>query len=260
MCRIAAYLGPPLSLQQFLLAPRHSLYRQSWQPCEMHEAVVNADGFGFGWQGHTRLERYLSASPVWNDINLPTLARCLRSPLWGASVRSATPGQTVHALNSQPLFVADWLFLHNGFIENFDTELRTVLYRKIPAEILATMHGNNDSAFLAALLAQKLTAGKRTAACSLTNLHAELPQLLGKRKALLNLLLCRHAPILAVGPAIAMPCPSLYVCHDITAFPRASLCASEAFDDDNWQAVPEHTLVYCTAKTAPRLQSLAEIC
>ena len=49
MCRLAAYLGPSLPLNQFLLDPPHSLVHQSWSPREMYYAKMNADGYGFGW-------------------------------------------------------------------------------------------------------------------------------------------------------------------------------------------------------------------
>ena len=49
MCRLAAYLGPAIPLQQLLLQPSHSLYRQAREPKELIYAKLNADGYGFGW-------------------------------------------------------------------------------------------------------------------------------------------------------------------------------------------------------------------
>ena len=49
MCRLAAYIGPTLRLEELLLKPEHSLVKQSWAPREMMEARLNADGYGFGW-------------------------------------------------------------------------------------------------------------------------------------------------------------------------------------------------------------------
>lgn len=48
MCRFAAYLGPEIALDRFLLEPGHSLVRQAAAPKEMHGALLNADGFGIG--------------------------------------------------------------------------------------------------------------------------------------------------------------------------------------------------------------------
>ncbi|VAW77744.1 hypothetical protein MNBD_GAMMA13-583, partial [hydrothermal vent metagenome] len=49
MCRIAAYLGPPITLGMLLTEPPHSLLVQGWAPRELRYAKLNADGYGFGW-------------------------------------------------------------------------------------------------------------------------------------------------------------------------------------------------------------------
>lgn len=49
MCRLLAYLSSPVSLENLLYKPEHSLIVQSYQPCEMLSGVVNADGFGVSW-------------------------------------------------------------------------------------------------------------------------------------------------------------------------------------------------------------------
>ena len=55
MCRLAAYLGPEIPLRSFLLDFPHSLYQQSWDPKELTEARLNADGYGVAWRPHGRL-------------------------------------------------------------------------------------------------------------------------------------------------------------------------------------------------------------
>ena len=50
MCRLAAYLGPEIPLRSFLLDFPHSLYQQSWDPKELTEARLNADGYGVAWR------------------------------------------------------------------------------------------------------------------------------------------------------------------------------------------------------------------
>lgn len=49
MCRLAAYLGPPITLARYLLDPPDNLVHQAWAPRELVYARLNADGFGFGW-------------------------------------------------------------------------------------------------------------------------------------------------------------------------------------------------------------------
>ena len=103
MCRLAAYLGPEISLGRFLMEPAHSLYRQSWEPKEMDEAVLNADGFGFGWVNPSKQTAvYTSTQPIWSDTNLASLSNSLHSRYWLANVRSATPGQQITQTNTHP--------------------------------------------------------------------------------------------------------------------------------------------------------------
>ncbi len=80
MCRLAAYIGPVLRLEELLLKPDHSLVKQSWAPREMMEARLNADGYGFGWFDHTgRPLRYRQTMPIWTDPNLAELGRGLEA-------------------------------------------------------------------------------------------------------------------------------------------------------------------------------------
>lgn len=48
MCRLLGYLGEPILLESILTQPKHSLIVQSYQPQEMQESLLNADGFGLG--------------------------------------------------------------------------------------------------------------------------------------------------------------------------------------------------------------------
>ena len=91
MCRIACYIGPEIALADLLLQPDHSLLQQSWNPQEMREGRLNADGYGFGWfdvSGKTA--RYTNPMPIWSDPNLESLSRSLHQTIWMANVRSAT--------------------------------------------------------------------------------------------------------------------------------------------------------------------------
>ncbi|MEL6453271.1 MAG: class II glutamine amidotransferase, partial [Cyanobacteria bacterium J06623_5] len=51
MCRILGYLGPSIALEEVVLKPAHSMLVQSYKPREMKGAILNGDGFGFGWHG-----------------------------------------------------------------------------------------------------------------------------------------------------------------------------------------------------------------
>src|SRR5210317_1934298 len=125
MCRLAAYLGPAIPLQQLLLQPSHSLYRQAREPQELIYAKLNADGYGFGWYSDDASAAvYTSILPIWSDSNLPHLARTLTQPLWLAEVRSATDGNPVCQANTAPFYDKRHIFLHNGLIRDFHTRVR----------------------------------------------------------------------------------------------------------------------------------------
>ena len=259
MCRLAAYIGPELPLEQFLLSPQHSLYRQSWQPREMREAVLCADGFGIGWHGGRGPALYLNDRPIWHDVNLPTLAGILRSGSWAANVRSATPGQVVHAGNCQPFLAGDWLFLHNGFIEGFHPDGREIMLRLLPSSKVASLRGSNDSSFICALLEQELDALADPAA-ALGAVAGKLAEHYEGRKIMLNLLISRPGQLYALRHSALEHCASLYNCHDSEAFPKSHLCASEAFDDGgDWRQVPEHSLLKCEGQERPEIVALAQV-
>ena len=48
MCRLSAYLGPEIPLQNIVVLPKHSLLEQSQAATEA-KLAVNGDGFGVAW-------------------------------------------------------------------------------------------------------------------------------------------------------------------------------------------------------------------
>ncbi|MDD9817916.1 MAG: ergothioneine biosynthesis protein EgtC [Gammaproteobacteria bacterium] len=245
MCRLAAYLGPPLDLQRFLLAPEHSLYRQSWAPREMREAVLNADGYGFGWRTEQgQPATYVCTQPIWADGNLPGLAISLRSPLWLANVRSATPGQAVNTANTQPFLQDDLMYLHNGYLQDFNDGLRAQFHHCLPAAAQARIQGSSDSEYLLALILRHRSPANGMTTAALRAAWQELAEMMQQRKALLNVILAHGERLLVSRHALNGDCPSLYYCTGSAELPGAVRVASERLDPDpNWRSVPEHCLL-----------------
>ncbi|MEM9908211.1 MAG: ergothioneine biosynthesis protein EgtC, partial [Cyanobacteria bacterium P01_D01_bin.44] len=157
MCRILAYLGSPIPLDQLLLKPDHSLLVQSYAPKELEVALLNADGFGLGWYRAGELPFvYRNILPMWNDGNLANLGRYVRSHSFVSNVRSATPGLPLDFSNCQPFQHGNLLFIHNGYIERF----RQTLYRPVRDLIGDTayqnIYGLTDSEHIFALLTHQL--------------------------------------------------------------------------------------------------------
>ncbi|WP_455385584.1 ergothioneine biosynthesis protein EgtC [Acidihalobacter prosperus] len=260
MCRIAAYLGPEIVLERFLLAPPHNLVEQAKAPREMYYGRLNGDGFGFGWYGLDGTpETYINPQPIWADANLGTLARNLRGDLWMASVRSATPGFGSTPANTQPFRDDDLLFLHNGFVDDFRRSVRPKLLRELAADIEADVCGDTDSEYLFALLRQILAEDEDMAVESaIGETLALIDDWAGETAALLNLIVSDGERVYAVRHAVNHDSPSLYYCVDDEDFPDgAQLVASEALTEQGlWQPLPEHSLLILDPESPPELIAL----
>lgn len=259
MCRLAAYLGAPVSLRQFLFDPPHSLFVQSWAPQELRYARLNADGYGFGWYGEEQQPlMYVNPAPIWADPNLPHLARALNSDLWIASIRSATAGHPVNHANTQPFCDNELLFDHNGFIEDFHEHVRPVLSEALAPAFLGAIRGNTESEYLFALLRQLLAEdGELPIEQALQELAARVDAWTGDRVALLNIVVTEGERIYALRHACGDPCPSLYYTTDDEMFPDAQLLASERLTDSGfWQSIPDHQILILDPEEPPELIEL----
>ncbi|MHB8253244.1 MAG: ergothioneine biosynthesis protein EgtC [Acidiferrobacter sp.] len=257
MCRLAAYLGPPLSLGQFLLAPKHGLLLQSYAPREMHEGHVNVDGYGVGWLAtNGELAHMTHSIPIWADHNLATLGRNLTSSLWVASVRNATTGLANHPANTQPYLTDGLLFLHNGSLANFPV-IRTAMRRMLAPEIENSIEGTTDSEYLFALLRQMLRGTDFDPRETLRELAQCAVDQLGVERALMNIIVTDGERLYALRHAINAPSPTLYFTSDDEDYPGATLIASEPTTDGAyWQPIPEHHILTIDANKPAELISL----
>ena len=259
MCRIAAYLGEPVALSHFLLDPPHSLEVQGWAPQELKYAKLNADGFGFAWyDSEDRPAAYINPAPIWSDPNLPHLARTLVSPLWVASVRSATAGNPVNHVNTQPFIDSEFLFDHNGLIDDFHGSVQQNMIRQLAPELLATIRGNTESEYLFAALRQLLDDNPDLPVeTALAELMDNIATWTEGHRCLLNLVVSDGERLYAVRHAIGDDCPSLYYTTDDEMFPGAQLIASERLTGSAfWQSVPEHQILILDPEEPPELFSL----
>lgn len=151
MCRLVAYLGHPVFLEDLLVRPAASIVAQSLAAREA-KTVVNADGCGIGWYGE-RPEPgvYRGILPAWSDANLASLCTQIRAGLFFAHVRSATFGEVATA-NCHPFAAGRHLFMHNGQVGDYAC-LRRRIDDLIPDALYKQRRGTSDSEamFLAAL-------------------------------------------------------------------------------------------------------------
>ncbi len=166
MCRLAAYLGEPLFLEELIAKPRHSLMRQSLR-ADQAKVVTNGDGFGVGWYGE-RAEPgvYREVMPAWSDDNLLALSQTLTSRLFFAHVRAATAGGIARQ-NCHPFRHGRFLFMHNGQIGGYG-RLRRTLEAQLPDELYAERRGATDSELLFLLALARMQRGVPTAQAMLS--------------------------------------------------------------------------------------------
>lgn len=259
MCRLAAYIGPDILLEQLMLQPSYGLVQQSWAPREMKEGKLNADGYGFGWfAADGKPAMYTNPAPIWTDPNLPHLGRTLSADLWLASVRSATRYTDINYANTQPFADEKIIFMHNGYIKDFPTSLRPRIRKLLLPQIEAAVEGNTDSEYLFALLRQHLLEQKVSDLSEgIQSLLALLTGWLGDTKALLNFIISDGTRIIATRHSINGECPSLYYTVDENDYPGGMLIASEPLTESaSWQPIPEHQLVIMARDQAPQFIAL----
>jgi glutamine amidotransferase len=151
MCRLVAYKGAPILMDQLLYQPQNSLIHQSYHALERNDPV-NGDGFGVGWYVpgiSPEPARYLSVRPAWNDNNLRSLAGITRSNCICAHVRDASVG-IVSEINCHPFKYKNLLMMHNGNIGHFKY-IKRKLRSLLASEIYDWIKGETDSEHFFAL-------------------------------------------------------------------------------------------------------------
>jgi predicted glutamine amidotransferase len=142
MCRWLAYSGSPIVLRDALYSPAHSLIDQS---LNSRSVTTNGDGFGIGWYGPDPAV-YRSVDPAWSDANLRALAAHVTSPLFFAHIR-ASSGTALQRTNCHPFRHGQWLWMHNGLINDFSA-LKRDLVLDVDPSLFPYIEGQTDSEVL----------------------------------------------------------------------------------------------------------------
>ncbi len=146
MCRWLAYSGSSILLKDALYEGPNSLVDQSLHS-KLGAEPVNGDGFGVGWYGAPDTPGiYHSVEPAWNDANLRELAGHISSPLFFTHIRAAI-GSAVQQTNCHPFRHDHWLFMQNGYINEFATIKRDVVLAIDPS-LYPQIQGQADTEFL----------------------------------------------------------------------------------------------------------------
>ncbi|GAA3200233.1 class II glutamine amidotransferase [Microbacterium terregens] len=150
MCRWLAYRGEPLQPSLLILDAQHSLVAQSLNS-PLGAETVNGDGFGLGWypadaEAGGIPAVFRSIEPAWYDQNLREISRAVRSPLFFGHVRAAG-GPPIQQSNCHPFRYENWLFMHNGFLSEFDRVKRDLTFAIDPS-LYPHVRGTTDSEVL----------------------------------------------------------------------------------------------------------------
>ena len=146
MCRWLAYSGSPMLLKQALYDGPNSFVGQSLHS-RLGAEPTNGDGFGVGWYGAPSTPGvFLSTEPAWNDANLRELADHVSSRLFFTHVRAAI-GSAVQQSNCHPFRHDRWLFMHNGYLNEFATVKRDLMFAVDPS-LFASIGGQADTELL----------------------------------------------------------------------------------------------------------------
>ncbi|WP_333711964.1 class II glutamine amidotransferase [Yoonia sp.] len=244
MCRIAAYTGPAIPLENIVVRPVHSLLDQSQHATEA-KLAVNGDGFGISWyDDRGALGLYRDVLPAWADDNLINLCRMVRSPLFIAHIRASTVGETTR-VNCHPFTSGNWTFCHNGQIPHFRT-IRRRMMAALPEHLFEQMRGTTDSEmiFLTLLANGLATDPLRALALTLDQIGAEGDD--GPTK--ITCAFSDGETLYGFRHASSGSAPTLYVSavldHGGRSVASEPLCGMA----QRWTAVPQDTLCKVTAQ------------
>ena len=254
MCRLVAYCGPSIPLENIVIKPNHSLLIQS-QVAEEAKLAVNGDGFGLAWydfpnnkSGESHVPNmqpalYKEIMPAWANPNLLHLCRAISAPVFLAHVRASTFGGASYQ-NCHPFTHGRWSFVHNGQIGGFG-KLRRKLESLLPDDLFAARLGITDSELLFLLIVSHGVADDPARACSdAINQIAQIHDAEGCRSPLrLTFVLTDGTCLYGCRYSSDGRSPTLYLCADLDH--GGSVLASEPLDGDDyhWRMVEEGTLV-----------------
>ncbi|HEY4135498.1 MAG TPA: class II glutamine amidotransferase [Alphaproteobacteria bacterium] len=245
MCRWIAYRGDTIALEHYVTEPSHSLISQSIKALES-TVSTNGDGFGLGWYGeYPDPGLYREVRPAWSDENLRYLCRHIRSHLFFAHIRAAT-GTSITRPNCHPFVCGNWLFMHNGFVSDWN-RLRRRVEGFIPDEVYPARLGTTDSeALFLAIMGAGIEASPVAATIRILRKLTTMLCENGRKDSLrFTAALANGKDLYAFRYAVNDAANTLYY----RAAGNGVVVVSEPLDEDHasWKAVPENTVLVAEA-------------
>jgi glutamine amidotransferase len=172
MCRLLAYKGTSIAVDELLYKPKNSLINQSINAKELEEPL-NGDGFGIGWYTQEispEPATFVSLNPAWSNRNLRSLAPKIKTECLIAHVRAASVGE-VSESNCHPFQYKSLLMAHNGGVEEF-SKIKRELRAGLTNELYNWIKGQTDSEHLFACLVNRIITEHKTATTPETVMEA----------------------------------------------------------------------------------------
>jgi len=112
---------------------------------------VNADGFGISWYLPDQLIPgvFKDITPAWNNNNLKTISRAIKSPCFFAHVRAASTGGVTYP-NCHPFVYRNISFMHNGTVPYFK-QIKRAMLTHVSEGAFHLVQGTTDSEMMFAM-------------------------------------------------------------------------------------------------------------
>ncbi len=152
MCRWIAYKGAPIFIDTLVTKPDYSLVAQSMNSRYSYKAdgsilAVNGDGFGLGWYAYRNEPAlFKTAEPAWANENINEICSHVKAHIFMSHVRAASSG-AIERNNAHPFKYKNWLFQHNGYLNQFALIKRDLQFAIVP-EFFNYLQGTTDSEVL----------------------------------------------------------------------------------------------------------------
>lgn len=244
MCRLAAYIGAEIPLENIIIKPEHSLLEQS-QDAREAKMTVNGDGFGIAWyDDQNQLGIYKDVLPAWADSNLLDICRMVKSKAFIAHIRASTFGATSRE-NCHPFAYDNWSFAHNGGIGEFSL-IRRKIENLLGDRFYSARRGYTDSELVFLLI---LTNGlEDNVVFALEKTIFQISELVNQNNALsspvrLTCVFSDGQKIYGFRYASDNKSPSLYISNQLDNGGQALASEPLHGDGSNWQRVEPGHLV-----------------
>ena len=163
MCRMIAYLGHPVFVDEFLYRPDNAFIKQTYDPKQMSH-LLNLAGFGIvAWDSSSHNpvlpHIYKSTALPFYDDNLRNIASKINPYCFMAHIRgvSYNENQVVSVQNVHPFMFAgtDVALAHNGALLDFN-KMKFSLLEYVHPDFQTQIHGTTDSEWIYAIFISEL--------------------------------------------------------------------------------------------------------